>query len=104
MQIKTSHTGNVTLIEILANNGAPANAQNPIKSSELAEVDFPVANGQIAIISGMPMVAACTVAMRYKNLFSVVAIANPRENVAEVAHSVDSNYRLGQPIPLPALV
>jgi hypothetical protein len=100
MQLK--HTSGVAfdLIEILGNNGAPANAQNPINRDEYATVDFPEASGKLLIISGMPMSASVMVALRYKNMFSAIAIANPREGVAEIVHSVSRDYAIGGVIPL----
>jgi hypothetical protein len=100
MQLKVTSGEHVTLIEILGDNGAPASAQNPISRSEYAAVEFPEASGKLAIVSGMPMSAAVMVALRYKNLFGTIAVANPREGVAEIVHSVSPDYQVGGAIPL----
>jgi hypothetical protein len=89
-----------TLVEILADNGQPANAQNPIARSEYASTEFPEATGSLLVISGMPMSAAAMVALHYKNLFKAIAIANPREGVAEIAHSITPDYQVGGAITL----
>jgi hypothetical protein len=64
------------------------------------DVDFPDANGQLAVISGMPMSAVVLVSLNYKNVFGAIAVANPRNGVAEIAHSVNPNYKVGTVIPL----
>jgi hypothetical protein len=100
MQVKITQSQSFVLAEILGDNGSPANAQNPIARSEYATVELPEANGQLLVISGMPMSAAALVALHYKNLFGAIAIANPREGVAEVVHSVSPDYSVGGAIPL----
>jgi hypothetical protein len=100
MQLKHTSGTSSDLIEILADNGAPASAQNIISRSEYSSVNFPDAMGKVLIISGMPMSAVVMVALRYKNTFSAVAIANPREGVAEIVHSVSPDYQVGGAIPL----
>lgn len=100
MQLKAT-TGNAfTLIEILADNGQPANAQNPIARSEYQDVEYPEATGSLLVISGMPMSAAAMAALNYKNLFKAIAIANPREGVAEICHSITPDYQVGGAVPL----
>jgi hypothetical protein len=100
MQLK--HTSGVAsdLIEILGENGLPASASNPINRNEYAETHFPDAMGKVLVISGMPMSAVALVALRYKNTFSAIAIANPREGVAEIVHSVSKDYQVGGAVPL----
>lgn len=101
MQIKITNKESFSLIEILADNGNPASPQNPInEQEELASVDFPEASGQLAIISGMPVSAVVLVALRYKNQFSAIAVANPRLGIALVVHSTNKAYPLGASIPL----
>jgi hypothetical protein len=100
MQVKITKSQSFTLAEILGDNGQPANGQNPINRSEYAAVDLPEANGQLLVVSGMPMSAAALVSLHYKNQFSAVAIANPREGVAEIVHSITADYAVGGAIPL----
>ena len=101
MQIKLTETGNVTLLEILADNNLPANAQNPIdEAAELPLVEFPEASGQLLVISGMPASAQCACVYTYKGTFSAVALASPRAGVAYVVGSVNPSYKVGQAIPL----
>ena len=101
MQIKITENNSFSLLEILADNGMPANAQNPIdESKELPLVDFPEASGQLLIISGMPASAQCACAFAYKGTFGAVALANPRAGVAYVIGSVNPTYKVGQAIPL----
>lgn len=100
MQLRHTEKQSFSLIEVLADNGQPANAQNPIALNEYEHVDFPDANGQVLIISGMPMSAVVMVALFYKNVFSAIAIANPKNGVAEIVHSVSPNYHVGGVIPL----
>jgi hypothetical protein len=100
MQVKITNSQSFTLAEILADNGQPANAQNPIARSEYAHVDLPEASGKLLIVSGMPMSASVLVSLHYKNLFSAIAIANPREGVAEIVHSVSADYAMGGIVPL----
>lgn len=100
MQIKVTVGQTFTMAEILGENGSPASAQNPISRSEYAATDLPEANGSLLVISGMPMSAVALVAMHYKNLFKAVAIANPREGLAEIVHSISPDYAIGGAIPL----
>ena len=101
MQVKIKITGTAaaTLAEILGDNGQPANAQNPIGRAEYSSVELPEAAGNLLIVSGMPMSAAALVALHYKNMFRAIAIANPREGVAEVVHSVTPDYAVGGAVP-----
>jgi hypothetical protein len=100
MQLKTTVGTAFTLVEILADNGQPANAQNPIARSEYSTVEFPEATGSLLVVSGMPMSAAAMVVLHYKNLFKAIAIANPREGVAEICHSITPDYQVGGAVPL----
>ena len=101
MQIKVTKKESFSLIEILADNGAPASPQNPIdEQQELASVDFPEASGQLAIVSGMPVSAVALAALRYKNQFGAIAVSNPRLGVALVVHSTNRAYPVGASIPL----
>lgn len=101
MQIKITRKDSFSLIEILADNGAPASPQNPIdEASELSSVEFPEGAGTLAIISGMPVSAVALAALRYKNVFGAIAIANPRLGVALVVHSTNRAYPVGASIPL----
>lgn len=100
MIIKATKSDQVTLIEILGSNGQPASAQNPITRSEYSSVEFPEASGKLAVISGMPMSAVALVSLQYKNTFGAIAIANPREGVAEIVHSVTPDYAVGGVVPL----
>lgn len=101
MQIKITQNSSFSLLEILADNGMPANAQNPIdEAKELPLVDFPEASGQLLIVSGMPASAQSACAYAYKGTFGAVALANPRAGVAYVVGSVNPSYKIGQQIPL----
>ena len=101
MQIKITRKDSFSLIEILANNGAPASPQNPInEQEELVNVEFPEGAGTLAIISGMPVTAVTLVALKYKNTYGAIAIANPRLGVALVVHSTNLSYPVGASIPL----
>lgn len=101
MQIKVTKKDSFSLIEILADNGAPASPQNPInEQEELGTVEFPEASGQLAIVSGMPVSAVALVSLKYKNQFGAIAISNPRLGVALVVHSTNKVYPLGASIPL----
>lgn len=101
MKIKVTQKENISLIEILADNGSPASPQNPIDEvSELSNVEFPEASGSLAIVSGMPATALVMVALRYKNAFGAIAVANPKLGVAIVVHSVNRSYPMGVSIPL----
>lgn len=100
MQVKITISQSFTLAEILGDDGSPANAQNPIARSEYATVDLPEANGTLLVVSGMPMSAAALIALNYKNAFRAIAIANPREGVAEIVHSITPDYSVGGAIPL----
>ena len=90
----------IYLLEILADNNQPANAQNPINRQEFLTVDFPDVNGELLIISGMPMSAVAMIAIHYKNLFSAIAVVNAREKVAEVIHSMHPDYKVSSIIPM----
>lgn len=101
MQIKVTKKEYFSFLEILADNGMPANAQNPInEQEELAGIHFPDASGQLLIISGMPASAQCACVFAYKGTFGAIALANPRAGVAYVVGSVDKKYPLGTSIPL----
>lgn len=101
MQIKITKKDSFSLIEILADNGAPASPQNPIdERQELSAVEFPEGAGQLAVISGMPVSAVALVSLRYKNQFGAIAVANPRLGVALVVHSTNRSYPIGASIPL----
>lgn len=101
VQIKITENGAYSLLEILADNGMPANAQNPIdEAAELPLVKFPEASGQLLIISGMPASAQGACLYKYKGTFGAIALANPKLGVALVQGSVNPNYKLGQSIPL----
>lgn len=100
MKLEVSQSQSFALISILGDNGQPASPQNPISAEEYADVDFPEANGALAVVSGMPASAIALVACHYKNLFGAIAVANPRAGVAEVVHSVSKSHPLGSSIPL----
>lgn len=100
MKIEVSKSQSFALISILGENGAAASPQNPISAEEYSSVEFPEANGQLAVISGMPTSAVALVACHYKNLFSAIAIANPKAGVAEVVHSVSKANPVGSSVPL----
>lgn len=101
MQIKITRKDSFSLLEILADNGQPANANNPVdEASELPKLEFPEANGQLLVISGMPATAQCACAAAYKGTFGAIALANPRTGVAYVVTSVNRQYPMGASIPL----
>jgi hypothetical protein len=100
MQVKITSAAAYSLAEILADNGSPANAQNPISRSEYDSVDLPEATGNLLIVSGMPMSTVALTALHYKNLFKAIAVANPKEGVAEIVHSITPDYAVGGAIPL----
>ncbi len=99
MEIKVTNKTAFSLIEI-QKNGSPASAQNPISVEEYQSVHFPEANGQLAVISGMPASALALAALYYKNTFGAIAIANPRDGIAEIVHSVKPAYKVGTVVPL----
>lgn len=99
MEIKVTSKTAFSLIEVFK-NGSPASPQNPIAVEEYQSVEFPEANGQLAVISGMPATALCLLACKYKNQFSAIAIANPRNGVAEIVHSTNPAYKVGTVVPL----
>jgi hypothetical protein len=100
MKIKITEKSSFALIEILGDNGAPASPQNPINAEEYGDIEFPDATGKLAIISGMPTSAIALVSLHYKNVFSAIAIANPRLGVAEVVHSISRSHPVGSSVPL----
>ncbi len=101
MKIKITQNNSFSLLEILADNGKPANAQNPVnESEELPLLEFPEANGQLLIVSGMPATAQCACVAAYKGVFGAIALASPRTGVAYVVSSVSPQYPFGSSIPL----
>ena len=101
MQLKHTSGTASDLIEILGDNGQPASAANPINRNEYSSIDFPDVMGKkVLVVSGMPMSAVTLVSLHYKNVYSAIAIANPREGVAEIVHSVSPDYQVGGAIPL----
>lgn len=101
MQIKITENGAYSLLEILADNNMPANAQNPVNEAvELPLLKFPEARGELLIISGMPASAQGACLYAYKGTFGAIALAVPRDKVAYVQGSVNPKYTLGQAIPL----
>lgn len=100
MKLKVNENKSYSIITILANNEQPASGNNPIHCSEYQAVDFPESNGKLLVVSGMPMSASNLVSLHYKNLFGAIAIANPRNGVAEIVHSVSPDYKVGTTIPL----
>ncbi len=100
MKINALKKDSFVLLEILADNGSLSSASNPILATEYASVDYPNVNGRLAVVSGMPMSAAAMVAIKYKNLFVAIAIANPLSGVAEIVHSASKEYSVGTSIPL----
>lgn len=100
MKIKITEKNSFSLIEILGDNGAPSSPQNPIFAEEYGDVDFPDATGKLAIVSGMPTSAIALVSLHYKNVFSAIAIANPRAGVAEIVHSISKAHPVGSSVPL----
>jgi hypothetical protein len=100
MQVKVTSKESFSLIEVLGDNGSPASPQNPISVEEYQDLDLPEANGQLAVVSGMPASAVVLLAVYYKNMFSAIAVANPRNGVAEIIHSTSRSYKVGTTIPL----
>ena len=101
MQVKITEKNSFSLIEILGKNGAIASPQNPInEQEELGSVELPECNGQLAVVSGMPVSAVVLTSLHYKNSFGAIAIANPRLGVAIVTHSTNPVYPRGASIPL----
>lgn len=75
-------------------------------SRQLEEAGF---SGRIVIISGMPAYLTAAIALQAKNLFSVVAMFDPKltvegEKKAVVIDSLDSDYRRGSQISVPFLI
>jgi len=99
MELKITSKNAFSLLEI-HKNGSLASAQNPIQVQEYQDFQFPEINGQLLVISGMPQSATNFVSLHYKNLFNAIAIANPRDGVAEIVHSVSPIYKVGTTIPL----
>lgn len=101
MQIKITEKISLSLLEILADNGMPANSNNPIDEvAELPLLEFPQANGQLLIISGMPATAQMACGHFYKNRFGAIALVTPKLGVALVIGSTNPSYKVGQAIPL----
>lgn len=101
MIIDIKNQSSYSLISILANNGSPASAQNPIdESTELSSLVFPEATGKLAIVSGMPMSAVAAVTATYKNNYEAIAVANPRLGVAFIVHSTTPAHPMGSSVPL----
>lgn len=101
MIIKITKKDSCSLLEILADNGNPANAQNPVdEAMELPAIVFPEANGQLLVISGMPASAQCACVAAYKNVFGAIALANPRAGVAYVVSSTTPQFPFGSSVPL----
>lgn len=100
MQLKLTENKAFSMAEILADSGQPASAANPIARGEYSSVSFPEASGNLLIISGMPMSAVVFTTLHYKNVFSAIAIANPKDGIAEIVHSVSRDYQVGGAIPL----
>lgn len=99
MEIKITEKQSFVLIELLKDS-KPVSGQNPVAVGEFAHTERPEVQGKLAVISGMPMAAVCHVALYYKNVFGAIAIANPREGVAEIVHSVNPQYQMGGTLPL----
>lgn len=101
MIIKITKKDSCSLLEILADNGNPANAQNPVDEAlELPKLEFPEASGQLLIVSGMPASAQCACVAAYKNVFKSIALASPRAGVAYVVSSTTPQFPFGSSIPL----
>lgn len=101
MIIDIKENNSYALVSILANNGNPASAQNPVdEATELPVLEFPEASGKLAIVSGMPMSAVAAATAAYKNQFEAIAVANPRLGVAFVVHSTTPSHPMGSSVPL----
>jgi hypothetical protein len=100
MKIRVTSKSSFSLIEILADNGMPASAQNPIDEAVELDCKKPEAFGRLAVISGMPGTAQNMVTYHYKNCFGAIALANPKMGVAFVIGSTSPEYKVGQQIPL----
>lgn len=100
MEVRVTENNGVTLLEVLK-EGNPVNAQNPVSVDELQTFAMPeVRGGEVVIVSGMPMWAVGVVALAVKNLFSAVAVLDPRLGGGVIVHAVSPKYKLGQILPL----
>lgn len=100
MELAVKSSGSIVVVEI-QKNGALVSAQNPVTPDELSEIEFPVIEGCGLIISGMPVWAVARVALHYKNTVRWIGTLDPRLQGAVVVHSMDSNAKVGQVVPLP---
>jgi hypothetical protein len=82
--------------------GNPISPQNSIAPSELGKALEKVSfvGGDVAIIFGMPQWAVAAVAVKAKNLFSVIGVYDPKTFGAVVIHSLKSEYTTGNIIIL----
>jgi hypothetical protein len=99
MEIKVTEQHSFILIELLK-DGKPVSGQNPVGVGEFSDAEKPEAQGTLAVLTGMPMAAVAHIACFYKNCFGAIAVANPREGVAEVIHSVSQENKVGSTLPL----
>lgn len=105
MEIKETRNGGVVLLEIQA-NGNPVSPKNPVTREDLAPFveSISIEGGELALLSGMPQWAMAALACSVKNVFSAVAMFDPRivdGGGCVVIHSTVSKYEIGQIVPLP---
>lgn len=99
MKLKATKQKKMTFLEILSNDDRPATIKSPISRREYASVEFPSINGELLIICGSK-IPCVLVGMHYKEMFEAIAIANSKEDIAEVVHSSSFDYNVGGVIPL----
>jgi hypothetical protein len=100
MEVKVTENTDVTLLEILK-DGNPVNPQNPVTITELESLDMPeVRGGSAAIVSGMPVWAIVTVALKVKNLFGAIAVYDPKSGGGVVVHTTTPKHKVGTVLPL----
>lgn len=101
MIIEIESRAEFDLLKILANNGQPANAQNPIDELvEIADICFPEPprTNKVLIISGMPASAVLAAGIAYKAHYAAIALHNPRLGGGQVVHSLSPDYPKGKVI------
>ena len=114
-----SLVGETVSIEMFI-DGKGINFNNPIEPSFLKDLDVAAElqrqgiNGSICIISGMPSYLICCLTSQVKNLFSTVAIYDPKvlpldggeegAKYAVVVHSISPDYPLGQVVEIPLTI
>lgn len=99
LEIKATEKDSYVLIEILKNGTFPS-PQNLVLDEDYFGIDYPEIHAKLAIISGFPQDAACTVQAQYHGTIAAIAIANPKTGMARITKSVNPAHPVGSLIPL----